>query len=122
MLLSNEISSKPRALPYSIGGKEKEQKEPPEVLSKKGLFLKFLQIFEENTCAGVSFQQGLQACNKVFRGATLLKRDSNTCFPVKFAEFLRTPILKNICERLLLKRVYELLYFFDVDRHRRTLA
>ena len=31
---------------------------------------------------------------------TLLKRDSNT--GVKFAKFLRTSILKNICERLLL--------------------
>ena len=26
------------------------------------------------------------------------------CLPVKFAKFLRTPILKNICEQLLLKR------------------
>ena len=25
------------------------------------------------------------------------------CFPVNVAKFLRTPILKNICERLLLK-------------------
>ena len=25
------------------------------------------------------------------------------CFPVKFAKFLRTPILKNICKRLLRK-------------------
>ena len=24
------------------------------------------------------------------------------CFPMKFAKFLRTPILRNICERLLL--------------------
>ena len=56
VLLSNEMSSKPRALPYSIRGKEKEQKEPAEVLSKKRLFLKFLQIFEENTCAGVPVQ------------------------------------------------------------------
>ena len=28
------------------------------------------------------------------------------CFTVKFAKFLRTPILKNICERLLLKIKY----------------
>ena len=27
--------------------------------------------------------------------AMLLKRDSNRCFPVKFAKFLGTPILKN---------------------------
>ena len=26
----------------------------------------------------------------------------NRCFPVKYAKFLRTPILKNICKRLLL--------------------
>ena len=26
------------------------------------------------------------------------------CFPTKFAKFLGTPILKNICERLLLYR------------------
>ena len=36
------------------------------------------------------------------RLVTLLKRDSNTGVPMKFAKFLRTPILKNICERLLL--------------------
>ena len=42
----------------------------------------------ENTCIGVSFLIKLQA----FRSATLLKRDSqHTCFPVKFAKFLRTP-------------------------------
>ena len=29
-------------------------------------------------------------------------RLQHSCFPVKFAKFLRTPILKNICERLLL--------------------
>ena len=28
------------------------------------------------------------------------KRFQPRCFPVKFAKFLRTPILKNICERI----------------------
>ena len=32
------------------------------------------------------------------------KRLQHSCFPVKFAKFLGTPILKNICERLLLDR------------------
>ena len=36
-----------------------------------------------------------------FRPTTLLKRLQRSCFPVKFAKVLRTPILKNICERLL---------------------
>ena len=30
------------------------------------------------------------------------KRFQRVFFPVKFAKFFRTPILKNICERLLL--------------------
>ena len=31
------------------------------------------------------------------------KRPNHRCFPAKFVRFLRTPILKNICEQLLLK-------------------
>ena len=37
-----------------------------------------------------------------FRSATLLKRDFNKGAPVNIAKSLRTPILKNLCERLLL--------------------
>ena len=37
---------------------------------------------------------GLKACNFI------KKRLQHRCFPVKFAKFLRTPTLKNICERL----------------------
>ena len=39
---------------------------------------------------------GLQACN------FMKKRLEYRCFPVNIAKFLRAPILKNICERLLL--------------------
>ena len=41
----------------------------------------------------------LKACNFI------KKRLQHRCFPVKFAKFLRTPILKNICGRLLLKEM-----------------
>ena len=42
----------------------------------------------------------------IIRPATLLKRDSNTgFFPVKFARFLITLILKNIWERVVLSIV-----------------
>ena len=41
-------------------------------------------------------KMGLKACNFV------KKRLQHRCFPVKFSKFLRTPILKNICEQLLL--------------------
>ena len=39
---------------------------------------------------------GLKACSFI------TKRLHHWCIPVKFAEFLRAPILKKICERLLL--------------------
>ena len=63
--------------------------------SVKKLFLKISQISQENTC--VRNAAGLQFCNFV------KKRLQQWCFPVKFAELLRTPILKNIFERLLLQ-------------------
>ena len=34
--------------------------------------------------------------------ANFTKKDSNTCFPVNIAKLLRTTILKNISDRLLL--------------------
>ena len=39
--------------------------------------------------------------NKIatLRPAAFLKRESNRCFPVTIANFLRTPFLKNICEQ-----------------------
>ena len=44
--------------------------------------------------------------------ATSLKRDSGTgACPVKFAKFLRTPIMKNIWERLLLHLVFSSMLF-----------
>ena len=36
---------------------------------------------------------------------TIEKRLQHWCFPVRFAKFLGTPILKNICERLLLMKL-----------------
>ena len=59
-----------------------------------------------------------------FSITTLFKRDLHRCFPVNIVKFLATPILKNICERLLLYLVvllycsmnensfFALLYFF----------
>ena len=62
--------------------------EAATVFLKKKMFLKNFQIS--------------QGKNR-FRPATLLIRDSkHRYFPVKFTISLRTPILKNICERLLL--------------------
>ena len=38
---------------------------------------------------------GLQACNLIE------KRLQHRCFPVNIENFLRTPIMKNVCEQLL---------------------
>ena len=42
--------------------------------------------------------------NKLFRRDFINKRLQDRCFPEKFAKFLKTPILKNLRERLLLKK------------------
>ena len=49
--------------------------------------LKFFAIFIEKTLSWRLF---------------LIELFQHGCFPVNFAKILRTPILKNICERLLL--------------------
>ena len=54
--------------------------------SIKKSFLKISQYSQENNCVGVFF-------NKV---ASL--RLQHRCFPVNIAKFLRTTILKNICD------------------------
>ena len=54
------------------------------------VFLKILQILQANTCVGVLVANFIK------------KRLRHKCFPVKFEKFLRTPILKNIRERMLL--------------------
>ena len=38
----------------------------------------------------------------LYNSLYIKKRLQQRCFPAKFAKFLRTPILRNICERLLL--------------------
>ena len=60
--------------------------------------LKNYKNFTGNICVGVSFLRklGLQACNFI------KKRLQHRCLPVKLTKFLRTPTLKNICERLFL--------------------
>ena len=65
----------------------------PEVFCRKAL-LKVTQNSQVNTLL-IKLQTG-GACNFI------KKRLQHRSFPVKFAKLLRTPILNNICERLLL--------------------
>ena len=73
--------------PYLQIGK----RQPSKKLSKKR-FLKS-ENSRKYACVGVSF---------LIKSILLNKRLRHRCFPMNFGKFLRTPILKNICERLLL--------------------
>ena len=76
--------------------------------SVKKVLLKILQIAQENTCIGVTFQQTFGKRE----GLQLYYKESPTqafsCFPKKIAKFFRSPILKNIWKRLFL----QFLFFF----------
>ena len=67
---------------------------------KKGVLRNFTKFTGKHLCQSLFF-------NKVagLRPATFLlkKTPQHRCFPVNITKFLRTPILKNISERLLLK-------------------
>ena len=63
--------------------------------SIKKLLWNILWYLQENTCVGVSFLSR-QACNFIE------KRLQHRYFLVNIGKFIRTPILKNICEWLLL--------------------
>ena len=65
---------------------EHSQKQSPEVFYKKAALSNF----------AIFTGKHLKACNFI------KKRLQYKCFPVNIADFLRTSILKNICERLLL--------------------
>ena len=67
--------------------------------SIKKAFLKILRSIHRKTPALESLfnkAAGLLTCNLI------KKRLQHRCFPVNIAKFLKTPILKNICEGLLL--------------------
>ena len=66
---------------------------------KKAVLKNFLNINRKTSVVEPRFKNfaGLEAYN-------LIKKDFSTgLFPVNTEKFLRTPILKNICEQLLLQ-------------------
>ena len=75
---------------------KRTEKQPREVFCKKRCSWKFCK-FDTKSPVLESLLKKLLACNFI------KKRLQHTCFPVKFTKFLRTPILKNSCERLLLQ-------------------
>ena len=78
------------------------QKQPPDVFYKK-VVLKNFAIFTGKHLCWSFFWIELQT----WRSLNFInKRLYHKCFPVNIAKILRTPILKNICERLLLNVFY----------------
>ena len=78
--------------------------------SLKKLFLIISQYSQENTCVGgISFLIKMYF-NKAYN--FIKKRLQRRCFLGNITKFLRTPILNNICERLLL-RVFPLMSQFE---------
>ena len=76
--------------------------------SIKKLFLEISQYSHESTLCWSFFLVKLHA----FRFVTLLERDSNTNFP----KHLRTLILKDICERLLLNSTHSRFISHVIDK------
>ena len=74
------------------------RKQPPEVFCKKRCSEKFGKFHRKTSVLESLFNKFSERKANNF----IKKRLQNRCFPVKFAKFLRTPILKNICEWLLL--------------------
>ena len=69
------------------------QRHPPKMFCKKRCSQKkFANFIGKYLC----WNQFLRACSFI------KKKSQHRCYSVKFAKFLKTPILKNICERLLL--------------------
>ena len=87
------ICNKTRAEPYV-----QFQNQPPEVFCEKDVLKNFASFTGKYLCWSLFLIK-----MHVFRPVTLLKRDQHWYFSVKFAKRLRTPILKNIWERLLLQ-------------------
>ena len=61
-------------------------------ISVKKSCSKNLKILQENTCVGVSFEQGMKTCNFI------KKRLRQICFLVKLINILRTPFLQNFSQ------------------------
>ena len=72
---------------YSRSGRTGEIKVATGGILSRKLLLKILLYSQENTCVKI---------------ALFKKRLPRRCFPVNIPKFLRTPILKNICDWLLL--------------------
>ena len=84
------------------------QKQSLEMLYKKKAVLKICTTFPGNHLCWTLFLDSLFKLQtfQAFRPATLLKRDSKTGVSCKYCKIFKNPILKNMCERLLLVLIH----------------
>ena len=84
---------------YKISEKYNEQ----TLFHKKAVFKNFAIFTRKRMCRNLCFNKnaGLKACS-------FIKRLKHSCFFSNINKFFRTPIFKNICERLLLRVSLEL--------------
>ena len=67
-----------------------------QTFHKKAVFKSLVIFTDEHLCCSLFFNEnaGLRSCSFI------KKRLQHRCFPLNIATFLKTPVLKNICERL----------------------
>ena len=76
---------------------DREQAEASEVLYKEGV-LKIFAVFTGKHLWNLFLLKKRLASN------VIEKTIHYSCFPLKFTKFLKIPILKNVCKRLLLEQ------------------
>ena len=90
-----------------------QQKQPPEVLFKKGALRNFAKFTGTHLCQSLFFNKVA-----VLRHATLLKKRLwHRYFPVNFAKFLRTPFLQNtsgVCFRIKRRYITKYLWYYSI--------
>ena len=98
LYISSEGKKVLKTINIDIKGIAYFQKQPPELFYKKAVVKIFLIFSRKHLSWSLSFSKIAGV-----RPATLLKkRPQQRCFPVEIVTFLRTPIMKNIWERLFL--------------------
>ena len=93
----NDIKHPPLISSWECTDFSKQHKQAPEVLHKKGVLKNFTNIHKKTPPLE-------RLC--VFRVNFIKKRLRHRYFPLNIVKFLRTPILKNIWERLHPKELF----------------
>ena len=82
-----------------------EQKQLPEVFCKRDVLKNFAIFTEKRLCWKLFFNK-VAASSCVIQHCSFIKMIiQHMCFSVNIAKFLKTLILKNICEELFLKKL-----------------